>query len=78
MRAQGRRSCVFQRIGRREGCAERTRKDARLPDVIWKVFGDPSNAWMVGVMLVGLVGVVAGPWAIIRAASRAPKPDPEG
>ncbi len=39
-------------------------------DVLIKVFGDPSNQGMLYVMLVGLVVVVAGPWAIIRAVSR--------
>jgi hypothetical protein len=41
-----------------------------LPDVLWKVFGDPSNQWMLGVMLIGLVGAAAGPWSIIRFVSR--------
>ena len=46
-----------------------------MPDVLWRVFGD--NPVMLGVMLVGLVGVVAGPWAIIRAVSRSGKSDPQ-
>ena len=41
-----------------------------LPDALWKVFGDPTNQWMLGVILVGLVGTVAGPWAIVRFVSR--------
>ncbi len=35
---------------------------------MWQVFGD--NPVMLGVMLAGLVGAVAGPWAIVRAVSR--------
>jgi hypothetical protein len=46
-----------------------------LPDVFWKVFGDPANQWLLGVMLVGLVGAAAGPWAIIRFASRPTRAD---
>ena len=46
-----------------------------MPDALWQVFGD--NQWMLGVMVVGLVGTVAGPWAIIKAVSRPPKADPE-
>jgi hypothetical protein len=42
-----------------------------LPDALWQVFGD--NPWMLGTMLVGLVGAVAGPWAIIKAVSRRSK-----
>ena len=45
-------------------------------DVLAKVFGDPSNRGMLVVMLVGLVVVVAGPWAIIRAVSRSPRVKP--
>jgi hypothetical protein len=44
-----------------------------VPDALWKVLGDPSNQWMLGVVLVGLVGTIAGPWAIIRFASRQTK-----
>jgi hypothetical protein len=40
-----------------------------LPDALWTVFSE--NSWALGVLVVGLAGVVAGPWAIIRAASRA-------
>jgi hypothetical protein len=43
---------------------------------LWKVFGDPSNQWMLGVMLVGLVATAAGPWLIIRAVSRPSKANP--
>ncbi len=39
--------------------------------MLWKVFGD--NPWMLGVMLVGLVVTVGGPWAIVRAVSRLAK-----
>jgi hypothetical protein len=46
-------------------------------DVLVKVFGDPSNQGMLYVMLVGLVVVVAGPWAILRAVSRSPQAKPE-
>jgi len=46
-------------------------------DVLWKVFGDPSNEWMLWVMLVGLVGAVAGPWAIIRAVARPSNTNPD-
>jgi hypothetical protein len=46
---------------------------SRMPDALWKVFGDPANQWMLGVMLVGLIGTVAGPWAIIRFVSRQTK-----
>ena len=41
-----------------------------MPDVLWKVFANPANLWMVGAMLVGLIGTVAGPWAIVRFAAR--------
>ena len=41
-----------------------------MTDVLWKVFADPANLWMVGAMLIGLVGTVAGPWAIVRFAAR--------
>ena len=47
-----------------------------MPDVLWKVFADPANLWMVGAMLVGLVGTVAGPWAIVRFAARQTSSDP--
>ena len=49
-----------------------------LPDVLWKVFGDPANQWTFGVILVGLVGLIgaaAGPWAIIQFVSRQSRPD---
>ena len=46
-----------------------------MPDAFFQVFGD--NQWMLGVMVVGLVGTVAGPWALIRAVSRPPKPEAE-
>ncbi len=46
-------------------------------DVLAQVFGDPSNRGMLAVLLVGLVVVVAGPWAIIRAVSRSPRLKPE-
>jgi hypothetical protein len=56
---------------------ESSQEGHALPDVLWKVFGDPSNAWIFGVMLVGLVGTVAGPWAILKAVSRSSKANPE-
>ena len=37
-----------------------------MPGALWKVFGDPANQWMLGVMIVGLIGMVTGPWAIVR------------
>jgi predicted aminopeptidase len=41
-----------------------------MPDVIWTVFADPANRGMLALMLVGVVFIVAGPWAIVRYVSR--------
>jgi hypothetical protein len=50
--------------------ASETERGCSVPDVLWKVFADPANVWVIGAMLVGLVGTVAGPWAIVRFAAR--------
>jgi hypothetical protein len=44
-------------------------------DALWQVFGE--NPWMLGVTVAGLLGVVAGPWAIIKAVSRPPRANAE-
>ena len=51
-------------VGRSE--AERTL------ELMWHVLG--GDPLVLGVTAAGLVGAVAGPWAIIRAASRPTKP----
>ena len=44
----------------------------RTLELLWHVLG--GEPWVIGVTAVGLVGAVAGPWAIIKAASRPTKP----
>lgn len=44
-----------------------------MPDVIWTVFADPANRGMLALTLAGLVLILAGPWAIVRLASRGAK-----
>ena len=44
-----------------------------VPDVIWTIFGDPANRGMLALMLAGLAFIMAGPWAIVRVASRGVK-----
>ena len=44
-----------------------------MPDAIWTVFADPANRGMLALTLVGLALIVAGPWAIVRVASRGVK-----
>lgn len=34
-----------------------------------------GNPWVLGVTVVGLVGAVAGPWAILKAVARPTKPN---
>jgi hypothetical protein len=46
-----------------------------LLDLVWHVLGE--SPWVLGVTIVGLVGTVAGPWAIIKAVSRPTKADPQ-
>ena len=46
-----------------------------MPGALWRVFGDPANQWMLGVMIVGLIGMVTGPWAIVRFVSRQTRSD---
>lgn len=39
-----------------------------MPDVLWRVLAE--NGSIVALTLIGLVAVLLGPWALIRAAMR--------
>ncbi|MGD0640491.1 MAG: hypothetical protein ABSC22_07065 [Roseiarcus sp.] len=41
-----------------------------MPDAFWAVFGDPANGGMLALAFGGVAMILAGPWAIIKFASR--------
>jgi hypothetical protein len=49
-----------------------------MPDAFWAVFSDPANGGMMALAMGGVAVILAGPWAIIKFASRgAAKPSEE-
>ncbi len=73
MRTAGPAAIASQASRRHKPAGGSKTKKSPLPDALWKVFGDLANPWMLGVMVVGFIVTVAGPWAIIRFVSRQTK-----
>ncbi|MGD0188723.1 MAG: hypothetical protein ABSC25_26255 [Roseiarcus sp.] len=44
-----------------------------MPVAFWAVFGDPANSGMLALVAGGVAVILAGPWAIVRIASRGAK-----
>jgi hypothetical protein len=41
-----------------------------MPDLLWTILADPANRPMLAATIAGIVVILAGPWAIVKIASR--------
>ena len=41
-----------------------------MPEIVWTLLSDPANRLMLAAIIVGLVVIAFGPWAIVKLAQR--------